>query len=292
MKIINSEEKCWICNNLDLTSVKPSDIDNNLDSSSFAITDADYGSTAEIFRCSSCGFMQCTNLNDVVKYYESLEDTSYEEGRESRSLQSEKIISNLLSYKSSGRLLDIGAGSGILVEKANEKGFQAEGVEPSTWLSDQAKKLGLTIHNTTLPIDGFESSFDVVTLIDVIEHVSNPVEVLTQVYDILAEDGVGILVTPDASSLMARLLGWKWWHYRVAHIGYFNLSNLKLAFAEANLQVIEVKRPSWYFTIGYLAVRVQVYLPSWIKIPIPSFLTKTVVPLNLGDSLLVYFKRL
>ena len=288
---ISKESKCWVCGEGGMSSIKPSDIVKELDSSDFAITDSQYGKTAEIFLCHSCGFMQCSNMNDVVKFYEDLEDLEYEESRNARLKQSEKIIKGICKFKTSGRLLDIGAGSGILVEKATEIGFFAEGLEPSKWLSDQANSRGIPVHNKILPIKKMNSSYDVVTLIDVIDHVPNPIEILSQIHDVLNDDGVGVVVTPDVSSLMARLLGWKWWHFRFAHIGYFNLSNIELSLNKANLEIIKVERPSWYFPLDYLIERVNIYLPRIINIPNFKFASRIIMPLNLGDSLLIYFKR-
>ena len=70
--------------------------------------------------------------------------------------------------------------------------------------------------------------FDIISLVDVIEHVNTPADLLQHIHAALAPDGVFILVTPDVKSLAARILGYKWWHYRFAHIGYFNKKNLSM----------------------------------------------------------------
>ena len=44
----------------------------------------------------------------------------------------------------------------------------------------------------------------------------------------MAKDGIGMMVTPDINSFFARIMGKKWWHYRVAHIGYFNRKSLNI----------------------------------------------------------------
>ena len=35
-----------------------------------------------------------------------------------------------------------------------------------------------------------------------------------------------VIVTPDIGSLAARIMGGRWWHYRVAHINFFNRRSL------------------------------------------------------------------
>ena len=63
-----------------------------------------------------------------------MEDDGYTETSTQRLIQMKRIIDSVKDYKKSGRLLDVGAGSGLLVKQANLAHFKAEGVEPSSWL--------------------------------------------------------------------------------------------------------------------------------------------------------------
>ena len=78
------------------------------------------------------------------------------------------------------------------------------------------------------PTPSSPGPFEVVTLIDVIEHVPDPVDLMRRIKSVMAPDGICVVVTPDVNSVAARLMGWKWWHFRAAHIGYFNKSTLGL----------------------------------------------------------------
>lgn len=153
-------------------------------------------------------------------------------------------------------------------------------------MQEQAKKYGLPVYLGTFPHPELTGQYDVVTLIDVIEHVSNPVNLLSDICNAISDNGIVVVVTPDVGSLMARILGWKWWHFRIAHIGYFNKKTLGMALDKAGFQLIRMARPTWYFTANYLFERASKYLPSFLRIPAPCFLRKIVIPLNLGDSLL------
>jgi hypothetical protein len=107
---------------------------------------------------------------------------------------------------------------------------------------------------------------------------------------VLASDGLIAIVTPDASSVAARVMGWRWWHYRIAHIGYFNPSNLSLLCGRAGLEKVAQKRPGWYFTVAYLRKRLLQYLPAWL-LPKADWMDRMVVPLNLRDSILLICRR-
>jgi 2-polyprenyl-3-methyl-5-hydroxy-6-metoxy-1,4-benzoquinol methylase len=282
---------CWICGSKQLKLVKKSNISNELNPSSFAITDSGYGITGDLYRCLNCGFVQCSSLNEVINYYEDLQDQEYEESRSERVVQAQKLLKKLQVYKQQGRLLDIGAGSGILLEQAQKLGYQSEGVEPSRWLRNQAKKRGLQVHLGTFPHENIQQGVDLVTLIDVIEHVSNPVELLVGISDCMDDKGIGLIVTPDLDSIAARLLGWKWWHYRIAHIGYFNKQTLEKALNLSGLEVVKWGRPVWYFSISYLLKRASEYLPRPIRMSGSIYLDKITVPLNLRDSIYIIFKK-
>jgi SAM-dependent methyltransferase len=279
--------RCWVCGSNSPQIVKPSNIPEALTSNSFSITDSHYGITAEIYRCASCGFLQCSDLAEVLPFYENLVDAGYEAGRHERSLQARKVLEVVQKIQPHGRLLDIGAGSGILVEQAIEMGYRAEGIEPSGWLHEMAVQRHLPVHLGTFPNPATSGSFDVITLINVIEHVPNPVELLRNIAESLSPGGTAIVVTPDVGSVAAHILGWKWWHFRVAHIGYFNKRTLLSALERAGLQPVSMSRPGWFFTADYLWVRIHRYLPRFLRMSPPRFLKKLAVPVNLRDSWLI-----
>jgi 2-polyprenyl-3-methyl-5-hydroxy-6-metoxy-1,4-benzoquinol methylase len=282
---------CWICSQNKLKLVKPSNIDSSLTSQSFAITDKQYGVTGDIFLCNSCGFLQCHKLPNVLKYYEEMEDKNYDETSDQRSLQMKKVLKCIEPFKNHGRLLDIGAGSGLLVREADVLGYEAEGIEPSVWLQKIAENNNLKVHLGTLPHSSVGHNYDIITLVDIIEHVSAPVDILKDVYSVLDDNGICLLITPDVKSLMARILKWKWWHYRIAHIGYFNKETIELCLKNAGFKIVSISRPIWYFPANYLIKRIMKYLPSFMNIPLPAFLSKITIPLNLYDSIQVIFVK-
>ena len=279
-----SKNICRVCGGTELTLIKESDSKEKLDSGNFAITNFDYGKTGELQKCNSCGFIQCTDLQEVVKFYEDLEDKE-------RKLQEQRLIKTIGRYKKTGKLLDIGAGSGIMIEAAMEKGYNCTGIEPSRWLQQRAVELNLPVLQGVFPHLEVKESFDIITLVDVIEHVIDPADLLKDINKQLAPDGIFLLVTPDVSSLAAKMLGYKWWHYRFAHIGYFNKKNLKLLLEKTGFTLIKMTRPSWYFTLRYLGIRFLSFLPKFLQFPLPKFLEKITIPVNLRDSLQVICKK-
>ena len=288
-----SRRNCWICGSPNLVLVKASDVaGRQLSPEDFAITDRRYGVTAAIDRCGDCGFLQCTDADEVLGFYSDLNDEAYDEGRSQRALQARRLVKTIQRYSPGGSLLDIGAGSGILVEEAAQAGFRAEGIEPSAHLAQAAAKRGLAVHRGTLPHPSIgDKRYDVVCLVDVIEHVPDPVDLMRQAAAVMAPGGVGIVVTPDVESLMARVMGRRWWHYRIAHIGYFSRATLDRALRQAGLRVVAFGRPRWYFSGDYLGERLVSYLPAPISRMKFAWAKAITVPLDLRDSIYMVFTR-
>ena len=281
---------CRICGSKESDLFRKSGLTGPLTSDHFKITDYQYGVTGELRKCRQCGFIQCTDPDKVLPFYEEMEDPDYEKGRDYRLLQESRVLRFLKKIKPEGSLLDVGAGSGMLVEAAARMGYDAEGIEPSKWLHAAAQKHGLPVHLGTFPHPATPGLYDIITLVDVLEHVTDPLDLMTDLRRGLNKDGLLALVTPDVRSLPARIFKKRWWHYRVAHRGYFSRNSLAVLAGKAGLELLTLKRPAWYFSAGYLAVRALEYLPRFLRFRPPGWLDRITVPVNLGDSILAIYQ--
>jgi SAM-dependent methyltransferase len=293
---------CWVCGGADLRRWKAGDLDAPLVSADLRITDARYGVTLPLVRCAACGF-RFSDSDEVARLdelYAGLEDPGYEGSQESRELQMRWLVKVARAAHPHARsALDVGAASGLLVAEARRQGLEAQGVEPSASLVRVAREqAGVELLHGVLPHPELEDRrFDLVFLVDVIEHVSDPVGLLRLCAERMADGGRLLLVTPDASSLAARALGRRWWHYRVAHVGYFDHPSLERACAAAGLRAERWARARWFFPVDYLATRVERYLPvaglnRFARGAAPlRWLYDRVIPLNLFDSDAVVLRR-
>jgi 2-polyprenyl-3-methyl-5-hydroxy-6-metoxy-1,4-benzoquinol methylase len=99
------------------------------------------------------------------------------------------------------RLLDIGCGAGGYLLAGRELGFEVSGLEPSAEHSQIAREqLGFPVQTAYFQRDLLpSSSFDVIVLSHVIEPIYDPKSFLADVVDLLAPDGVLVVVTPNAA---------------------------------------------------------------------------------------------
>lgn len=116
-----------------------------------------------------------------------------------------------LEAGSRGRLLDVGAGSGWLVEHMKDLGWQAEGLDFDPQSVASARARGLVFHQGGLPQQHFaEASFDALTLSHCIEHVHDPLAWLAEARRILKPGGRLALATPNNASFGHATFGESW----------------------------------------------------------------------------------
>jgi decaprenyl-phosphate phosphoribosyltransferase len=286
---------CWICGSTDVRPWKIHRIQEHLAPADLQITDGRYGLTLALVRCGACGFRFADdpNVGRLTALYGELDDPGYEGSEESRALQMRWLVSLVRDFRPEARTaLDVGAASGLLVSEAIRQGFDAVGIEPSRKLAQVARERhGVEVLPGILPHPALVGRrFDAIFLVDVIEHVGDPVGLLHQCTRHLAEDGVLLVVTPDAGSVAARAFGSRWWHYRLAHVGYFERRSIDIALCGEGFVARRWKRAKWFFSVDYLATRAEAYMPvaSLNRFARRStalrWLYRRVIPLNLFDS--------
>src|SRR5215510_9480484 len=210
--------RCWICGATGAQPWKDRSIQRPLEPEDLRITDQRYGVTLSLLKCGECGFIFTNDkeVDELVSLYEHMSDPGYEESQEGRALQMRWLLGKARNANRSARsLLDVGAGSGLLVAEAKCSGFNAIGVEPSRSLVKLARDLyQVDLLQGVYPHPMLSNHrFDVIFLVDIIEHVSTPLELLRHCAAGLAPQGMIIVVTPNVGSLVAKLLGQRWWHF-------------------------------------------------------------------------------
>lgn len=170
-----------------------------------------------IARCSSCSLEFKIVAGPASTVRDAYGDT-YSEGEgadeyltgEATRAYFRRVIGGIGIKK--GRLLDIGTGQGVFVEEAKKAGYEAQGIDLCAALVAKAQARGLDVqYKAAEELDTSDGArFDVVTMMDLIEHVPEPLAVLATVRKLLKPNGELVVYTPNHRSavvLMARALG-------------------------------------------------------------------------------------
>jgi 2-polyprenyl-3-methyl-5-hydroxy-6-metoxy-1,4-benzoquinol methylase len=105
----------------------------------------------------------------------------------------------VLKYKRPpGRILELGSAHGAFVALLRWAGFDAAGLELSPWVVSFAREtFDVPVHQGALEQQDFDTgSFDAIALMDVLEHLPDPVATIGRALALLKPDGVLVIQTP------------------------------------------------------------------------------------------------
>lgn len=248
-----------------------------------------------LFHCDSCGLYQ----TDLKKEYESFVKsfygkgyftgdptrgayTSYRKDKPYITKNMQRFLAEVKKHIPTGKLLDAGCAYGYFVELALASGYDAYGFDPSSHAVAEARKIvGKTrIKEGTIGSVRYPGEkFDVITLFDVFEHLSDPKHDIEKLTNLLAPDGILVMATGDTDSMMARALKRKWTFFNPPqHLFFFNQKNLTRLLASIRM------KPVYWFRIGkWLSLEYVFHLAeTGAESKLGKFLHKTVGPTVIG----------
>ena len=153
--------------------------------------------------------------------YRGMADDAYLSEEAGRRETARRLLDLIGRHVPAGALLDVGCGHGLLLDEARRRGYEVTGIELSRGAAEYARDvLGLDVREE--PIERFAeaqppASFQAIVLVDVLEHLEDPLGTLDACERLLAPGGALCLVTPDPSSATARAAGRRWWAFVPAH---------------------------------------------------------------------------
>lgn len=165
----------------------------------------------KLYRCLNCGIVF---LNPYPTKYEL--NSYYKKFNYETGFKNEKFIRNdakrtlrnlyKLGYNK-GLLLDIGCGAGFLLDEARKQGWRTLGIDSSFITTNYAKeKLHLNVIQKDIKDFNCKEKAKVITLIQVIEHITNPIEILNKIKNLLANKGILCISTPNIESILYSIL--------------------------------------------------------------------------------------
>lgn len=182
----------------------------------------------------------------------------------------------------SGRLLEIGTGYGYFLDEARGYFQDVSGVELSERAACYAHKIsGCNIHVGTvsnLPVEW--NNFDVIVLINVIEHIYEPLEFLLSVRQRLKDDGRIVIGTPDIGSFWFKILKKRWPSFKIPeHVAFYSKKTLTLLLQKAGFKQIQPIPYPHAFPVGLIMRKLRVNISSSLS-KIPVWIPKTMIALS------------
>jgi 2-polyprenyl-3-methyl-5-hydroxy-6-metoxy-1,4-benzoquinol methylase len=239
-----------------------------LDESKVFLNSKDYSTSKESFsirECGSCSFRFTSPIpaeDKIGEYYQSKEYISHTDSsaglmnkvyrlvRKLAIKKKEQLARNGVLDKS---LLDIGCGTGDFLSFCKTNGWNVLGLEPDNGARAICKEKQVETHHIDHLHHLPESSFSVVTMWHVLEHVYHLNRDFNQIRKILKPEGKLIIAVPNCSSHDAQKYGKFWAAYDLPiHLYHFRPGDMR-RFAEKHDfsvdQILPMKYDSYYVSM-------------------------------------------
>jgi SAM-dependent methyltransferase len=226
-----------------------------------------FGVKRNIYRCSYCGG-GCTVPAPTIDFGYYIEQSHYECEFNAKSHLYKRFANDFLNFAevsahtfgmslANSRLLDIGAGRGWLVEQARLRGVDAVGVELNRANVRSAKRDGIPLYESldSIPTQGGDELFDILTLSAVIEHVPEPASFLSAHLARLRKGGLVLVSQAAFDGLLPTSAPWLWYGWQPReHFWHFNEPALRSLLHLVGIDNVLILRTSlhhpmaWYFS--------------------------------------------
>ncbi|MES3005130.1 MAG: class I SAM-dependent methyltransferase [Patescibacteria group bacterium] len=263
-----------------------------------------------IYKCSNCRMLSLYKKPQTLDQVYNSEYFSggsggfgyvnYDEDKEPMRNSFKKYLDLITKISNKkGKLFDVGAATGFFMSLAKVDGFEVSGVEFSDFAAGQGRSRGFDIKTGTLDKLAIEEGgYEVVTMLDVIEHMPDPENDIKIIQKMLKQNGLVVVNTPDSGSFYARMMGINW-HLVVPpeHIHYFNERGIRELFTRNGFEVLLVTRMSKKFTLEYIFNM----LFKWLKVGLfqkiairlkGTSLGRLSLPTDLRDNMFIVAKKL
>jgi SAM-dependent methyltransferase len=208
----------------------------------------------QIVRCNRCGLMYASPRQRVPDH---VEIATYDPSFDPFLPDNTRVVKERLQvkdydktrahlnrfYPERGTLLEIGCSLGFLLDAFRQDGWRVRGVEPFYQACRHAQEdLRLDVINGILETAALpDSSFDVVLLNHVIEHLEDPARTLHEVNRILKPGGHFVIETPRYDTLMFKLLGRRERSVSCGgHLYFFTTRTLRNLYEAAGFKTVQV----------------------------------------------------
>ena len=239
IEVLESVKQCPICGSREFTLMKEMKYPEGL---------------LEISRCNTCSVsFSSTRFSDEYlnsRYYsrnyeeEIVGHKNYEEISK-RFFQG--IVNKTKKLKKSGKWLDIGCGRGYLLDIASRNNFDCYGIDIK---NDFVKNKGIKFFNKTLFETNFNNDeFDVISMINILDHLGSPRRYLREVYDLLNSDGILYIHVPNEhyfdNKIVNKFLRCKTGYCPNVHLVNYSEKNIGSILRRFNFPKIEFVSPKY-----------------------------------------------
>lgn len=244
-----SYKNCPVCNSDDFNTI--------FSAKDYTVS----GETFAIAACRNCSLRFTQDIpssENIGKYYASEKYISHSDTQSGfinkvyhfirkKTLSDKKELIKDNTGKQSGKILDVGCGTGAFLHVMKQGGWECTGIEPDESARNKAAALyGIRPLGAEELYRLPEQTFDAITLWHVLEHVHELQRYVGRLRDLLSPAGKLFIAVPNYTSYDAEHFGQYWAAYDVPrHLYHFSPAAMK-ALLEKHGLVIKHMKPMWF----------------------------------------------
>ncbi len=199
----------------------------------------------DVYKCASCGTIQLSDFNHIDDdfYQESgmWNGNPVEVNKNPMDVLDDYRRAELLSsYCLNKSYLDFGCGTGGVLKHVSAYAKRTAGVEIEKKVVDNLKKNYGSVFQVEDDIDKYNESFDVISMFHVIEHLTDPMELLEKIKKHLKPGGEFIIETPNADDALISLYNcdaFKKFTFWSCHVVLYNSKSLETLLKNAGFKI-------------------------------------------------------
>ena len=236
------------------------------------------GDSFGIVECGDCHVRLTRPIPDekeILPYYDTDDYVSHSETtrgfinrlyavvRKAMIIRKRKLAQSL-GPGGSGRLLEIGCGAGAFLNEMYRSGWEVLGIEPNRRVRDTIiERCGLAVVSPEEWFTQPQSSYGVIALWHVLEHLHNLDDYLRRIKTSLEDDGVLIVAVPNYRSYDAEYYQSRWAAYDVPrHLYHFACESMRALLQRHGLAITAIRQLP--FDAFYVSMLSEKYQEGWI----------------------------
>lgn len=253
----------------------------------------------EIFKCKNCGLVYAANSlssEELADFYSreyfmgSLSRFGYinylEEGNYN-TINHKKIVDNIVKHVAKGKILDMGCASGSFLRLFNNN-WEKHGIDISNYITNYAKELAdcRIFEGELINFLHSSESFDVITFLDSLDHMRDPIANLRIASKLLKRNGLIVITCGDSDSLMAKVLRKRWYLYiPPTHLFFFSRKVLAMILSSMGFKIKRIEYSGKWVSLRLCFFRLSYIYPNFLSKMVYSFFKKH----NLLGKLKLYY---
>jgi 2-polyprenyl-3-methyl-5-hydroxy-6-metoxy-1,4-benzoquinol methylase len=234
--------------------------------------DFEYNSSSDTFiayKCLACNLVYLNPRPDISEFdkiypanYHAFDFSETKFGivyKVRQQLETKRLLNFSKDLEENARVLDIGCGDGFhlkLLAKYGKKSWQLEGIDINKRAVEMAERSKLNVRQGTIETLNLpENFYDLVLMIQTIEHLAKPDEMLLNIKKILKPGGQLVIVTDNTDSLDFTFFKSRYWggYHFPRHWNLFNKIAINKLAAKTGFEIVSLTTQcspvNWVYTI-------------------------------------------